>query len=269
MNTYFRNMSILLITLCTLNSFGADDKYSQKFRDKPPFFYAVIAAAAYKHDCAKAQEVLDKHLGAGQATAEECRDFENDAFGHTNLLLVKEKDEKGKTGRLHIGIEGSSEIGNWVGNALMPLRGLVSDYDVPHGIRKKMHRIFKHWEKSRPGSTLVSIVGHSQGGMYASQVVRSHHEHYTKPLKNKSKNIDRSKRQGRTTVVTFNGFKPKSKGNQYHFATAKECAATLFSSNGRYIKIKEGNNYASIASNHSMKYIFEGLQGKNWDTYIG
>lgn len=263
MNTYYFGISLLLINISTSNIFGADDKYSQKFRDQDPYFYAVIAAAAYKHDCTKVQKVLNKHLKPGEATALDCVDFKNDAFGHTNLLLVIDSNK-----RLHVGIEGSSEIGNWRGNVLMPIKGLVSDYDVPHGIRKKMHRIFKKWEAKYPGSTLVSIVGHSQGCMYASQVVRSHHEHYTKPLKDKSGKIDRNKRQGRTTVVTFNGFKPMAKGNQYHFATEKECAATWFSSNGRYIKIKEGSNYASIESNHSMKYIFEGLKDKSWNDFI-
>lgn len=256
MHTFLFRVSVFSLSLLSLNAFCAATELSQKFKDKPPYFYAAIAKAAYKHRSKDAQEYLDKKLGAGQTEVLQTVTYKQSLYGDTNMILVKDDNN-----RLHVGFEGSTDMGNWLLNA----KSLFKDVDKD--VLRGMHKVITGWEEWRPGFTLVSIVGHSQGGMYASRMASLYKSHYTKPATTKSGKIDRSKRPGRTTVITFNAYKPKKKDFQFHFATQDEHLVTLFSSKGRYIPIKCGNNDAAIASNHSMKYVLRGLLGKTWEDF--
>lgn len=256
MNTFFFRISVFSVSLFSLKAFSAAEEFSQKFRDQTPFFYAAIASAAYKHHASDAQAFLDKKLGIGKAQVLQTVSYKQSLYGKTNMILIKDDND-----RLHVGFEGSTDFGNW-------LRNLKSSVvDVEKDVLKGMHKIITDWEAWRPENTLTSVVGHSQGGMYASQVVRKFHAHYTQPRKTKSGKIDRSKRQGRATAITFNAYKPKKAPYQFHFATKNENGSTLFSSKGRYIPIKKGNNPASVKSNHTMKYVLRGLKNKSWENF--
>jgi hypothetical protein len=256
LNHILRRVSLLSFCAVSLHIQGAAITYSQKFRDQDPYFYAVVAKAAYKHSRKSVQKVLDKKLGTGRAEVLQTVTYRQSLYGNTNMILVK--DDRN---RLHVGFEGSTDLGNWARN----LKSLYKN--VEKDVLRGMHNVITDWEKWQPGCTLVSIVGHSQGGMYASQLVRLYKRHYTEPAKTKSGKIDRSKRSGRATVITFNAYKPKKAPYQFHFATEDEHAVTLCSSKGRYIPIPCGNNDASIASNHSMKYVVRGLRGKKWEDF--
>lgn len=258
MHTFLFRVSVFSLSLLSLNAFCAAQEFSQKFKDQPPFFYAAIASAAYKHRSEDAQAYLDKKIGAGKATVLQTVPYKQSLYGNTNMILVK--DDKN---RLHVGFEGSTDLRNWVRNFKSLFKTV--DKDVLRG----MHGVITDWEKFQPGSTLVSIVGHSQGGMYASQMAKLYASHYTKPRKTKSGKIDRSKRSGRAAIITFNAYKPKKRGNQYHFATKKECGATLFSSSGRYIPIDYTVNRhnGDICLYHGMKHIIRALRGKTWEDF--
>ena len=273
MKSYYFGISLLFV--CAFSAFGAAKQVSAKFKDQPPYFYAVLAQAAYEHNHDDAQKYLDKKLGTGVAMARQCTMFHGGIYGRTNLLAVTDNKN-----RLYIGIEGSTETGNWIRNLTAMFPQLNDKYNIDHRTRKKLHRIFKRWEehnwpKSEHNCTLVAIVGHSQGGMLASQVGRSHEEHYTKPRTQKTKSgkktkvLDRSKRQGRTTIIGFNTYYPIDRANQHHFATKHESFATLLSPGFAYIRLgKDNPNPASIKSNHTLKYIRRTLRGKSWDEYL-
>ncbi len=237
--------SALLCTIIFLpcNLLSAANK--ERYKKIAPYFYAALAEATYKENKTKSQKMLDKLLKneKEKATVIGRKVHKSKAFGRTNFLLVKDNH-----GNMHVGIEGTSEGRNWIGNAYMPARGTTTEYDVPGKIRAAMHNIIKQWrqEKRLP---LASIVGHSQGGMYASQVAHHHDKHY---------------KNAGTTIITFNAYKPKKKSNQLHFKVKNEHASTLCSPSRRYIPITKSSGHWSLVSNHRMKYFLQGLKSKNW-----
>lgn len=253
MHTHVIRTTILSFCLLPLFISSAATELSQKFRAQDPFFYAAVASAAYKNSRTRAQEHLNDKLGAGKATVLRRTVYHQSLYGDTNMILVK--DDKN---RLHVGFEGSSDMGNWLHNVKIAFKTV--DKDVLRG----MHNVITKWERSWPSCTLASVVGHSQGGMYASRVVRLYRKHYTEPLRTASGKIDRSKRQGRASVITFNAYKPKKAPYQFHFATKNERGATLFSSKGRYIPLKERTDSRLY---HSMKHVQRALRNKKWEDF--
>lgn len=253
MHTHIFRATTLSMFLMPFITSTAATEFSQKFRAQDPYFYAAIASAAYKHKTRDAQAHLDHKLGVGKVKVLQTVMYKQSLYGNTNMILVK--DDKN---RLHVGFEGSSDIGNWVHNVKLAFKS------VDKGVLRGMHKVIYNWQRWQPGCTLASVVGHSQGGMYASQVVRKFYKHYTQPQRTKSGKIDRSKRQGRATAITFNAYKPIKAPYQFHFATKNERGATLFSSKGRYIPLKERSE---STTHHSMKHVRRALRGKKWEDF--
>lgn len=232
---------MLLVLVYAGNLFGAASSSSTAsshfpYQDNTPFYYAVLAEAAYKSSKSEAQKVIGRYKC--KATVIDRKSFVS-RYGSTNLLLVKDAN-----GDLHIAVEGTNSLRNWRGNILMPVRGYVKEFDVPADIRNAMHKIFKAWGAR---GSLVSIIGHSQGGMYASQVVAS-----------------REKKYPDTQVITFNGFKIKSGKNQLHLANPAESASTLCSPKHRYVFTGRGGAHWRVVSNHRMAYFLDWLPDKTW-----
>ncbi|MCA9506786.1 MAG: hypothetical protein KC505_00005, partial [Myxococcales bacterium] len=184
------------------------------FKHIEPYFYVAIAEASYEGTKNGAQERLNQLLGSNQAKVLDFKDHSSVLYGSNHFILVEDR-----LGGKHIAIEGSNSARNWLGNLVgFPGRGLVAEYDVPPRIRKSMQKIVEGWKKKH--QHIISIVGHSQGGMYASQLKASKKDKYK-----------------HTVAMTFNGYKIKKDKNsdQYHFLIKTEHAASLLTSSGRYI----------------------------------
>ena len=211
------------------------------YKANSPFFYAAIAEASYAKTAQESQSKLDRLLGPSKAQIIARHKIGALFLGTTNIILVRDH-----RGLFHIGFEGSNDIGDWIGNVIInPTRGSIFKYDVTSSIDKKMHRLMMSWKKEV--GSITSIVGHSRGGMFASQVPHKHSEYY----------------KG-TQIISFNCLKPKAGDNQLHLAVKKERGATLLSSNGRYKKIAIGSDYWRLFSNHRMKAFLSGLKDKDW-----
>lgn len=238
-------MFFFLFHIISFKLFGAAHACADAMRytKNPPIFYAALAEAAYEKSSMEAFMRVRKLVGSRTSVLSR-KVYRSGAFGKTSFILAKDK-----SGDLHVAIEGSNDVGNWVANALFPIRGTVTRYDVPDNTRKAMHKLIKHWEKKHK-KPIASISGHSQGGMYASQLVHWKNKHY---------------RESGTQVITFNCYKPKKAKNQLHFLVTKEHAVSLVTSSGRYIKIDKTGKHTSLISNHGMKYFFRAFKDKSWD----
>lgn len=229
------------ILLGLLLFFFAHGQVFGSFKDNTPFFYASLAEASYAKNGREAQIKLDRLLGKGLATVLKHHKIVSTFRSSTIIILVK--DAKGK---FHVAFEGSNDIGDWLGNVIInPTRGAFYKYDVTKKVDQKMHTLMMNWKK-QVGS-ITAIIGHSRGGMFASQVPHKHSRDY----------------RG-TQVITFNSLKPKAASNQLHLAIKNERVSTLLSSNGRYKKLNIGRGQWRLYSNHKMKFFLSGLKDKDW-----
>lgn len=239
--------AFLFLHLFSLKLFAAaHNSVALHYKKQPPLNFAAFAEVAYEDGKTDANFRVGRLLGQGVATVLSRKIYRGTIFGKTNFMLIKDKNNE-----MHVAIEGSNDVGNWIANAVMPIRGTITGYDVPEYTRRAMHKIIKHWEKKYK-QPIVSISGHSQGGMYASQLVHWKKKHYSKTG---------------TEVITFNCFKPKKEKNQLHFLVAKEHLVSLVSPSGRYIKIDKAGKHTSLKSNHGMKYFFRAFKDKQWDDF--
>lgn len=218
---------------------------SNSYQDQNPYFYVVLAEASYCKSKREAQQLINKLLGGNAGTVIKFKEFNTwMSYGTTNIILFKDNHNKN-----HVAFKGSSSVDNWIGNIAMPIRGCFAEYDVPPRVRDGMHGVVHDWKKKH--GTITTMSGHSQGGMYASQVAASHKKHYKE-----------------TTIITFNAYKPKKKENQLHFAISTEHASTLFSPTKRYIQVNKGGAHWKIVSNHRMNVFLQGLKDKSWNSIL-
>merc|ERR1711916_121682 len=215
------------------------------------FFYTVLADAAYEISIYKMQESIDNRLGFRFATVLERKVIKSFlwAQGETHIALVRDN-----TGHGHVVFDGSNDIGNWIGNLLIqPLHGMIFEYDITDDQAKAVKKCVEDWLSTHWNLNIASFVGHSRGGMYASQFMDI-------TGKDGHSSSIRSRYSG-ACAVTFNGLKPKPSNNgvlQFHFLMQNEHSVSLISPRRRYIKVEGGNrSHLSISSNHGMKYFLE------------
>lgn len=212
------------------------------YKSQAPFFYAALAEASYTKNVRQSQMILDRLLGKGEVKVHRVVKVPTALRASTMVILVEDK-----MNQFHVGFEGSNDLGDWLGNIIInPTRGTFYEYDVTKGADQRMHNLMMSWKRQVGG--LTSIVGHSRGGMYASQVPHKHGADYEN-----------------TQIITFNALKPKARGNQLHLAVKSERASTILSSNGRYKRLNIGRGAWRLYSNHKMKYFLSGLRGQSWD----
>lgn len=241
------NTSITHIVCITLLSSPFVFAGKQEFQlDQPKdsaLFYATVADAVYEKHKHKSQKTCDKILGNGVAVVLDHQEHTSTTFGKTNFIVVKSN----KTKEITVGIEGSNSIHNWIGNGIAPTIGSVKEFDVPHQTRKEMHDRMKKIAKKY--GVISYVVGHSQGGMFASQLLKA------------KKDSDTYKA---ARVITFNGFKVKSDPKQLHLAIKNEAAATNCSPKDRYVWLSYGGGMWRVVSNHQLKYFLSHLKDKSW-----
>ena len=214
---------------------------AHEYQKNSPLFYAVIAEAVYKDTKDKAQKCIDKLLGPNQATVLKHEKHPSVTFGETNFILVK--DSKGLR---YVSIRGANGFRNWLGNGVSVVNGFIHDKDVPATTLKEMKsRINKYIKKY---GTITTIVGHSLGGAFASQIVTAYEGKFQK-----------------VQVITYNGLKIKKGKNQIHLLVKNEHGSSMLSPLGRYIELSLGAGHLKINSNHDTKYFLSGLEDKDWN----
>ena len=212
-----------------------------EYQKNSPFFYAALAEASYQKGAARVQRKMDQLFGKRIALVVDYKTIRAYFGASTDVILVRDIH-----GLHHIVYEGSDDLGDWLGNVIVnPTRGTFYEYDVTKSVDLKMHRLMMIW-KQKVGK-ITTIIGHSRGGMFASQVAHKH--------KNDYRGVQ---------VITFNAYKPKAASNQLHLAVKSEHASTLLSSNGRYKQLPIGRGHWRLYSNHKMKFFLSGLKDKNW-----
>jgi hypothetical protein len=236
----------LLLSFCVTSihgaAFGPDG-----FKCNSPIFYAALAEAAYQSHKHSAQSTINVYYNGATVVAH--KEHFSKLFGKTTFIGVKDK-----FGNFHVAIEGSNSAHNWLGNAVAPINGLVNKYDVPEGTIKDMYKLIRRLTQQY--GALMSLIGHSQGGMFASQIASYQGKH------------DDKHKYKETQVITFNGFKIKPGKNQIHFAIGNEMAATLCSKDSRYTYLPHGGGKLAIGPNHGMKHFLNYLPHKNWPDVI-
>lgn len=223
-------------------AFGPD-----AFKCNPPIFYTALAEAAYQNHDYSAQATINVYYQGATVVAHE--EHPSTLFGETTFIGVKDP-----FGNFHVAIEGSNSARNWLGNFAAPINGMFNKYDVPEATLRDMHKRIRRMTQKY--GALMSLIGHSQGGMFASQIASYQGKHG-----NKHKYKD-------TQVITFNGFKVKPGKNQIHFAIGNEMAATLLSKDTRYTELPCGGGKLALVPNHGMKHFLNYLRYKNWPDII-
>jgi hypothetical protein len=114
---------------------------------------------------------------------------------------------------------------------------------VPEQLFKTVQKeILRPWRKKY--GKFTTMIGHSRGGMFASQIAYFFPKLYRK-----------------VQIITFNGFKPKEGPNQIHFLTQHEHAVSVVSSSDKYTRVPFGHGHLRLYINHSLNSFAEGLYG--------
>ena len=132
-----------------------------------PNFYYHVAEAAYLVKC-EAQKYMDRVFGKGVVSVLDQNDVKHHTWwkridGTWKMTLFKDT----RSGELCIGFEGTNSLRNAIGDVLHH----IAD---PTGLFRDMGAVADKWVKKLTGGRNIwSVVGHSEGGFFATHMKKS------------------------------------------------------------------------------------------------